>query len=241
MTEPGDGASLTELFRDFYGRVMAAGARMEGDAGAVSLDDAQAPLLAFLESMAAAGEDRYATDSPSLRQARYLMACFADDRLGRGDGPAGAEWRGSALESRLFQSAEGGSEVFRRIDRLLEIGDPGRRDLAAAYLLALALGFRGRYAGENGERRLADYRRRLLALAAPERQGDDAARWITPSAYGHTLDRVRVALLPDLGTWAWIAGGAVLLLLVVSYLIFSDETSAIAGTVTRILGGGRAP
>ncbi len=239
MTHPG--GSLTDLFRDFYSRVAAAHRDLEAVPGGVSPEDAQAPLLAVLESIASGAEDRYATDSLSLQQARYLMACFADDQLGRGDGPGAVAWRGSTLESRLFQSEEGGTEVFRRIDKLLEIGDPGRRDLAAAYLLAVALGFRGRYADADGERPLRDYRRRLLGLAAPERQGDDAARWITPSAYSHTLGRVRAALLPGLGTWAWIAGGAVLLLFLVSYLIFSEETAAIATTVTRILGRGQAP
>ena len=241
MTDPASGASLTDLFRDFYSRVAAARRDLEGDPGGAPLEDSRALLLAVLESIADGAEDRYATDELSLQQARYLMACFADDQLGRGDSQAAAAWREATLESRIYQSEEGGTEIFRRVDKLLEIGDPGRRDLAAVYLLAIALGFRSRYAETDGGRRLDDYRRRLLALAAPQRQGDDAARWITPSAYSHTLGRVRGALLPGLGTWAWVAGGAVLLLLLVSFLIFSEETAGIATAVSRILGRGQAP
>jgi type VI secretion system protein ImpK len=237
VSDPGPSSptSLTGLFRDFHGRVARCRQRLEDSADEVALAEAQEPLLEVLTAMEPGAEDRYATDSVSLQQARYLMACFADDVLGRGEAGHGAAWRSASLESNLFRSDAGDSEIFQRIDKLLEVGDPGRRELAALYLMALALGFRGRLEAESGAVTLQAYRNRLLALAAPERQGADAARWISPTAYRHTASGKEKELLPNLKLWGWIAGGAVILLLVVSSLVFSEHTGGIAASVERIL------
>lgn len=227
--------SLTDLFRDFNGRVARCRRRLEEEGGDLALADAQEPLLEVLTSMAAGAEDRYATDQLSLQQARYLLACFADDLLGRGEAAHAAAWRAASLESNLYRTDAAGMEIFERVEKLLEIGDPGRRELAALYLMALALGFRGRLEGESGDGTLRSYRKRLLALAAPERQAEETVPWISPTAYRHTVSRIGTELLPNLKLWGWIAGGAVVLLLIVSSLVFSDGTAGIAATVQRIL------
>lgn len=231
-------ASLSGAFRDFYQRTRTCRARLA--AADTTLEAARQPLVDALAALEPGNEDRLATDSESLAEARYLMACYADDSLGTGGEPWARGWREAGLEQRLYRTTEGGSRVFERIDKLLEIGDPGRRELAAVYLLALSLGFRGRFGEGSGDRQLRALSRRLLALAAPERRDADSARWVTPAAYRHTLSRADAKLLPDLRLWGWTAAGTVLVLLLVSFLIYGEETATIAALVERLIGRGGA-
>lgn len=79
---------------------------------------------------------------------RYVMAALADELMlhevawdGRG------WWADNLLEQHLFQSSICGEKIFRLGRDLVENRLPGRPDLAMVILLALTLGFRGRYRG----------------------------------------------------------------------------------------------
>lgn len=226
--------SPVALFRDFFRQVVETRQRMQREGSALPLADAQGGLLAFLAAVANKIEGSDA-DSAILEQARYLMACYADDQLGREDTLADHGWRAHDLEEQIFHTERGATEVFQRVDRLIEIGDPGLRELGAAYLLALSLGFRGCHSGAAGERALARYRQRLLAFAVPKSRDVEVAQWITPAAYRHTLGHLERKKLPDLRRWRWVAFAGLAVLILASYWVFSQETGEISTMIDRIL------
>jgi type IV/VI secretion system ImpK/VasF family protein len=99
------------------------------------------------------------------RDAQYVMAALADEILlhlidweGRG------RWRDHLLEMALFQSQVAGERIFDRLDKMLSARANTDPDLAAVYLVALLLGFRGKYRGFDDGGALRDYRQRLRAL-----------------------------------------------------------------------------
>ncbi len=241
-TFPAPGAGPLERFRAFYAAVadlrrrVQEGAWPPRDSGA-ALQSAQFPLLALLERFAeTAGEGP--AGSPAERQARYLMAAFADDLFTRLDGSLSEAWSASSLESQLFQTDQAAGVVFERIDALLEVGDPGRRELARLYLMALALGFRGRYRDDSAGA-LGGYRERLLAFAVARSQQDresgDGSPELSPGAYRHTRGQVPGSLLPNVRRWALAAVVAVALVGVLSIPLWRDATRSIGSAVERVL------
>ena len=94
-------------------------------------------------------------------EAQYVMAAFADDVFIHLNWEGRRAWTSNLLESALFQSHIAGEKVFDKLDRLLRHRDPANKSLAAVYLSALALGFRGKYHGLNDHGKLRRYRRDL--------------------------------------------------------------------------------
>ncbi len=247
LTPPTPGGSPLDRFRVFYGAVAEARQRLEGgawpplDSGG-ALQTVQAPLLALLDRLAAEAEADQAADPWTERQNRYLMTTFADDVFGRPDSPMSEAWRDSSLESQLFQTDTGADTVFERIDALLGVADPGRRGLARAYLLALALGFRGRY-DDDPQGNLGRYREALLAFAvpaaaaggAPAATEGDAAPTVSPQAYRHTIGPTPGKLLPNVQRWAVAAVAIVLLVGVLSIPLWRDATRSLGVVVERVL------
>lgn len=103
--------------------------------------------------------------SDSYLDARYVMAALADEMMlhevtwgGHG------WWADNLLEHHLFRSSLCGEKIFRLGHDLLEGRLPGRTDLAMAILLALGLGFRGRYRGVDDRGAILDLRLRLYEM-----------------------------------------------------------------------------
>ena len=81
----------------------------------------------------------------------YLMAAFADESfICLLDWPGKDYWAEHLMELRLFHSQIAGQEIFHRIDTLLARQDFGTEELAAVYLMVLALGFKGQYLRDPG-------------------------------------------------------------------------------------------
>jgi type VI secretion system protein ImpK len=126
------------------------------------------------------------------RIARYAMAALADEILlldpdlppwiGRD------AWLGVLLERRLFGTNDAGQRFFVLADQVLAASDRSalRLDLASVFLLALQLGFKGRYRGAEGAARLAEYRHRLH-LVARRSAAAESALPAFPQAYEQLL------------------------------------------------------
>ena len=64
-------------------------------------------------------------------------------------------------------------------------------ELAKVYLMALALGFKGRYSGEaSGAIELAHYREQVFSFVSRESSvfGDEESDYFCPHAYSHSLE-----------------------------------------------------
>lgn len=142
--------------------------------------------------------------------ARYVMAALADEIfiLDPHLEWAGREaWVEELLEYRIFRSQDAGERFFRLADQLLHSAgrDPLHADLASVFLLALQLGFKGRYRGEHGIKTLRDYRQRLYKFAQqPGHYGQDihdGRHRAFQQAYQHLLKGERDERRAPLSRW----------------------------------------
>lgn len=163
------------------------------------------------------------TSSPSLidahEQAMYVMAALADELFILEIDWSGRDaWMEVLLERKLFQSRNAGVHFFDMAEALLgsRTIDALHVDVAAVMVLALRLGFKGKYRGEHSHAELRELRARLFRLVERVHGQDE-----TGIAFPQTLTQLqsggkRLRLAP---LTPWFIGGAVLL---VVYLIVSS-------------------
>jgi type VI secretion system protein ImpK len=106
---------------------------------------------------------------------------------------------------------------FDKLDRLLRDRDPADRSLAAIYLSALSLGFRGKYHGLNDHGKLRRYRHELFTFVF--RQPPDLTcdtKIAFPDSYVSNLRKEKRKKLTNPRVWL-----AVLAFVIVTYLAAS--------------------
>lgn len=172
------------------------------------------------------------------RRARYVMLALADEVFILDLRWPGAEhWPEYLLEYSVERSRIAGRRFFDEAQALVDSRAPSplEIDLAAVFLLALQLGFKGRYRGPSGERAIAGFRGKLYKLAS---QGDlgAARQHAFDDAYKHSVttdrDNSRTALMP------WVRGALYGLgaYLVVSSVLWLVLTWSLLDTIQRAAG-----
>jgi len=161
--------------------------------------------------------------------ARYVSAVLADEIfLLELAWPGQAPWLGCLVEQALFRRQYGGDMFYRLLDRLLQSRSRGRlhMELAAVFLLALQLGFKGELRGEAGRQphALERYRAELHRFIAERRPPSQPNEPAFPQAYAYTL-RDDVApeserRLSPLRRWVRLGAAGVVLYLVVSTVLW---------------------
>ena len=228
---PGEAASpLLDAFDAFYRHVLEHKHRVEANARTGDQDPIDPAAVAddirrFLESRTHAAAGLHT-------EALYVMACLADEVfLHLTDWSGARAWRRTLIEARLFDSHVGGERVFENLDRLLEGSDPVKAELAAVYLLALSLGFRGKYRGRD-DGAIAAYRQRLFELIfrRPGRLAT-ATGPVFPEAYAYTLERGAGGRLRSLQYWLTLWGLLIGLLVVLSFVVWTATTADLARTL----------
>ncbi len=161
-------------------------------------------------------------------EAQYVMAAFADDVFINLDWEGRRAWTSNLLETALFRSHVAGERFFEKLDRLLRDRDPADKSLAAVYLNALALGFRGKYHGVNDHGRLRRYRRELFAFIfrKPADLVSDA-KVAFPDSYIQTLKKEKSRKLMNPRVWLAMLGVVIFAYLAVSHGIWMKLTARI--------------
>ncbi len=150
-------------------------------------------------------------------EAQYVMAAFADDVFIHLDWEGKRAWTSNLLEAALFQSHVAGELFFDKLDRLLRDRDPADKTLAAVYLSALSLGFRGKYNGLNDHGKLRRYRQELFAFVFRQPQDLTSDSKIAfPDSYVKNLREEKRKKLTNPRVWL-----AVLAFVIVTYLAVS--------------------
>jgi type VI secretion system protein ImpK len=224
------GDPLLAQFGEFYTELLriksalAIGGHRVGRAEGLSVADVSEAmhrhLRTLLERQAARARQWGGAYGQALyAEAEYVMAALADETLLLRVEWGGCEtWQYRLLETALFGTSLAGERVFERLDTLL--ADPARAhpSLATLYLIALALGFRGRYWRDEDSGQLRHYRMalaRIITRAVPD-IGETGPR-LFAQAYGPTVGQGRVLRLPGLRPWLMTAAAVVILFLVSSY------------------------
>lgn len=139
------------------------------------------------------------------REAIYVMASLADEVFIRLDWEGRAFWLRNLLEAHYFGSHFAGERFFQRADQVMARSDDPAAETATVYLMALSLGFRGKYYGQSGDRFITDYSTRLFFfIASRDPEMTEAARLLFPAAYRNTIQGGAPRRFSNVRRW-WIA------------------------------------
>lgn len=185
--------------------------------------------------------------SEQAEMARYLKVALADEALIAVPAwPQRQAWIACPLEYQLYGSRCAGERIFDRIGSLLQAQSGTQRELAQLYLMALAMGFQGRYRKqEGGQTDLLAWRRKLYRHAYgrwPDIElanGDSSARdelgaRRMPQPYQYTRAGIAPRLLPNPRRWAGYFVMLVLGLLLLSQLAWVADTQGLRDELQRI-------
>lgn len=160
------------------------------------------------------------------REAQYVMVALADEIFLHTEWEGKKVWVSNLLETKIFQSHVAGELFFQKLDRLLQERDPAQRDLAAVYLMALSLGFKGKYRGFDDRGQIALYRQQLfLFLFRRETDLASESKHIFPEAYYHTLREETTKRLANPRIWLAVLGLVMLTYLIASHGLWMSLTS----------------
>lgn len=209
--------------------------------------DVQQRLMALFEQQAQLAWRYGGTNGMELyKQVQYVMAAFADEiflnlRAGAKDWEGKQAWMSNLLESKMFRTHVAGEKFYTNLEMILREADPAYKNLAAVYLLALSLGFRGKFRGEDDQRLIARYREQLFAFIY-RRQPDleSESRGLFPEAYQHTLREEIRLRLPNPRVWL-----GVLALVIVGYVLtthglwmgLTSRLDQVNEQIVEIIGG----
>lgn len=171
----------------------------------------------------------------AYRIAQYAMAALADEIfILEVDWPGRAFWQHYVIERALFQSDNAGRDFFLQTDRLLasRVQNALQEDLAAVFLIALQLGFKGQYRGAHGALVLKSYREKLIRFIGAG-HGMLRAQPGFPQAYQYRVSEARGERLAPLARWyrwgALIALTYVVLSTIVWMLLISRFNEVLGG------------
>ncbi len=169
------------------------------------------------------------------KEAQYVMAVLADEIFLNLNWSGRSAWKADLLETRLFGTYNAGDQFFTRLKALLESGSQAQSELAIVYLLALSLGFKGRYRGISSTSKLDDYRRQLFHYIS-NRQPElmDEAMRLCPQAYDHTANEATIRWLPSPSRWYALLAASVIFYLFVSHFVWSSVTSDLHDLLDRL-------
>lgn len=179
-----------------------------------------------------------ASGKPTLNyfEAQYVMVAFADDVFVHLNWEGKRAWTSNLLEWTLFQSHVAGEKFFDKLDQLLRDRDPADKSLAAVYLNALALGFRGKYHGVNDHGKLRRYRHELFAFIFHEPSDlANESKVAFPDSYVENLKIEKRKKLTNPRVWLAVLGLVVLSYVAVSHGAWLRLTSRIEQANKQII------
>lgn len=251
-TESSGGPYLVELFRQYCAGVLThkqqteqrlakQSSQEEGDA-AIELateeeSESQAKTLQRhlkdsldkqAQEVMRRGDER---EQRRYREIQYVMVAFTDEVFLSMSWEGQDYWREHLLEEQLFGTHQSGTQIFVNIDELLRQRDPTRGDVAATYLLALSLNFRGRFVGVSGEAEIERYRQQLFAFLFQRNPGLSDEAQLHPQSYAHTLSGKPQTWMPVLRPWLLAIGALIGLYVVVGHILWTHESSRITRTI----------
>jgi type VI secretion system protein ImpK len=166
----------------------------------------------------------------------YVMAAVADEVLLHGPAWPGQEaWSATLLEEALYGSRIAGERIFRTAHDLVE-SQPRRSGVAVSILLALMLGFRGRYHGTDDCGEIGALKERLFGVIfqLPYPVQIDFETLLSDGV-NSPLNQASVRVLPSLRPWLMAILLIILAYIALSDALWRDAASPILATSERII------
>jgi len=184
-------------------------------------------LLSVLEQQALeAGRLGGEYGASIYKEAQYVMAALADEIFLYLEWEGKEAWKSQLLEVKLFRTHVAGELFYKRLDKLLKERDTAYTGMAVLYLLALSLGFRGKFRDKDDKGQLDYYRGQLFAFIY--RKNPDlfnVSRRLFPEAYAYTLEHGTGKMLPRISRWIGLIILIIIVYLVISHVLWLDLTN----------------
>jgi type VI secretion system protein ImpK len=163
-----------------------------------------------------------------FKEAEFIMAALADEIFLHLEWEGKIYWEKNLLEDRLYGTHNAGQLFFDKIDTFLTLRDPSRADLAMLYLLALGLGFRGKYRDQDDGGRIEHYKRQMFVfIYHRDPTLYELGTHLIPENYQHNIEGNTVTFLNDVRPWVLAFSSVGLVLLLASYVVWQSTTSSI--------------
>jgi len=187
-----------------------------------------------LESRRHGGE--YGVDY--YKKAQYVMAALADEVFLNMPWEGRELWKTNLLEFNFFGTHVAGELLFEKIEELLKDRDPALIEIAAIYLMALSLGFRGKFKDKDDAGMLDYYRSQLFAFIFKTNADlTSETKQLFPETYNYTLDKSEGKRLPYLNKWIVVIGLIIILFVVGSYAVWDHQTRDLVTIAEEIIRG----
>ena len=244
---------VTHFFEDFHVKVLkylnevtatlsnsdSAYDEVPGDADAASVAQTQAILNDLYETLerqallAAQKGGEFAVTY--YREAQFVMAALADELFLTKQWSGKLYWKENLLETRLFGTHDAGDVFFTRLDDFLEKRDALRRDVAEVYLLALGLGFKGKFRDMPDQRQLDFYRHELyIFINHSEPRLYQGQEHLFANAYSHTLTDGKAKQFQDVRFWTGAIASLFSVLLLISFILWNNLTGEVEAVAENI-------
>jgi len=187
-----------------------------------------------LESRRQGGE--YGVDY--YKKAQYVMAALADEVFLTLPWAGRERWKSSLIEFKFFGTHVAGEMLFEKIEALLRDRDPAHIEIAAIYLMALSMGFKGKFKDKDDAGMLDYYRNQLFTFIF-KRNTDlsSESKQLFPETYSYTLDKSEGKRLPYLNKWIGVIVLILLLFLAGSHVIWDHQTKDLVNIAEEIIRG----
>ena len=176
------------------------------------------------------------TTASYFRDAQYVMIALADETFLTMDWAGAKAWRKALMEAQIFKTQIAGEQLFKRLDLLLKSNEPSRSELAQVYLMALSMGFKGRYTEIDDQEQLDWYRDQLYVMIKGRRNelhypGRERL-WEDP--YDYTISESPGKGLPDLKVWVSTFVSIFAVYIFISYVVWHKLASEMGDALGEI-------
>jgi type VI secretion system protein ImpK len=169
------------------------------------------------------------------REAIYVMAALADETFLQLEWEGRDYWLNHLVEMHVFRTHAAGEIFFRRLDGLLTREDDAAAEIAAVYLFAIGLGFRGKYRGDGYSVGLEAYRMKLHIFIARRKSTLAAdAKTLFPEAYRNTIQNGLERPIPSARNWRIALVCAFAGWLIVSQYLWMNLTQDLNARLAKI-------
>lgn len=170
-----------------------------------------------------------------FQEAKYIMAAVADEIFLHLDWAGQANWKNYLLEAKCFQTSVSGEMFYQKLEKVLESNDPANVDLALLFLLALSLGFQGKYYKSEDLKQIDEYRHQLFTFVFTKKpELEDVARKLMPNTYENTLKKETKIELPGLKKWYGYLALLLLFLFILSFAVWGTISTEIGNVLEQI-------
>lgn len=169
-------------------------------------------------------------------EAQFIMVALADEVFIHTKWAGNKFWEGNILENQMFESHTAGEVFFENLNEFLKNRDPVRSDIAYLYLMALGLGFLGKYRDKDDKGQLSHYRRQLYVFINHEEPKlQEKKHPLILSAYANTLKGNAPKKLHDFRPWFVVFFIMFVIMLLASYQIWHRYTQDLFRDSSMIL------